>query len=242
VDRITDLLIARLKQMLAEGELTPGSRLPPERELAALFGISRSSLRHGLKALEAMGVLTQRVGDGTFIATGSRNVLREPLDLLILLDNISAGELLDSRRLVEPEIAARAAGRATVAHLNTMAAALAALEGSRTRAQMTSADLAFHRAIFEAAGDPVCLAIFPLIHRALSVSMGVTVRMADRAHTLAFHRPILEAIERRNPDAARAAMQRHLEDAARLLHSAPSRLHTAARQRAFLPLKAAPHR
>lgn len=63
-DDITNRLIERLKDLIARRVLVPGSKLPPERELAPAFGVSRSSLRHALKALEIMGVLTQRVGDG----------------------------------------------------------------------------------------------------------------------------------------------------------------------------------
>src|SRR5512144_952948 len=108
---ITTQLIARLKALISEGVLLPGCKLPPERELAPAFGVSRSSLRHALKALEIMGVLTQRVGDGTYLTSSAAGILSEPLEFLVVLDDISLFDLLETRLIVEPELAARAADR-----------------------------------------------------------------------------------------------------------------------------------
>src|SRR4051794_8679636 len=92
---VTVKLIAVFKQLIAEGSLLPGSRLPPERELAGNFGVSRSSLRQALKVLEIMGVISQRVGDGTYLNSGANAILGEPMHFLILLDGISFHELME---------------------------------------------------------------------------------------------------------------------------------------------------
>ena len=117
---IPNQLITRLKELISEGVLVLGAKLPPERELARAFGVSRSSLRHALTALDIMGVLTQRVGDGTYLTANSERVLQQPLELLILIDGISMDDLLETRLIVEPELAARAAERATLEDLNRM--------------------------------------------------------------------------------------------------------------------------
>jgi GntR family transcriptional repressor for pyruvate dehydrogenase complex len=180
-------------------------------------------LRHALKALEGMGVLTQRVGDGTYLTHDSELILREPLDLLILIDRISLDDLLETRLIVEPELASRAAERATVEDLEQMRESLAAMQREKDNAKLIEADLGFHQAIFLAARNTVCKRIFSLIHRAMMTSIGVTSRLVDGNHTLAFHRPIYDGIEKRQADQARAAMTDHLLDARRLLGSAANR-------------------
>jgi GntR family transcriptional repressor for pyruvate dehydrogenase complex len=216
-DDITNRLIERLKDLIARRVLLPGSKLPPERELAPAFGVSRSSLRHALKALEIMGVLTQRVGDGTYLTANSDDILSQPFELLMLIDDISLDDLLETRMIVEPELAARAAQRATIDELQAMKETLEIPRGRATEAEMIQADLAFHQAIFRAARNPICTRLFSLIHRAMATSIGLTARMVDWEHTLAFHRPIFLAIEKRQPLDARVAMIAHLSDAKHLL-------------------------
>ena len=214
---VTSQLITRLKALISEGVLSPGARLPPERELAPAFGVSRSSLRHALKALEIMGVLTQRVGDGTYLAADAGAILQEPFELLMLIDAITLDDLLETRLIVEPELAARAAERANLEDLRKMSQTLETYRRGTPVAVLVEADLAFHRAIFEAARNPICTRLFSLIHRAMAGSIVLTSRMVDWNHTLEFHRPIYTAIERRLPLDARVAMIAHLSDAKSLL-------------------------
>src|ERR1700737_1096044 len=79
-DDVTQLLILRFQQLLSEGLLSPGTKLPPERELAANFGVARSSLRPALKVLEIMGVITQKVGDGSYLNRDASSVLAVPME------------------------------------------------------------------------------------------------------------------------------------------------------------------
>jgi GntR family transcriptional repressor for pyruvate dehydrogenase complex len=216
-DGVTNQLVTRVKTLISEGVLKPGARLPPERELAPAFGVSRSSLRHALKALEIMGVLTQRVGDGTYLAADAGAILQEPFELLMLIDGITLDDLLETRLIVEPELAARAAERATMDDLRKMSQTLGTYKRGVAEQVCVEADLAFHRAIFEAARNPICTRMFSLIHRAMTGSMELTTQMVDWDHTLSFHRPIYEAIEKRRPVDARLAMIAHLSDARSLL-------------------------
>jgi GntR family transcriptional repressor for pyruvate dehydrogenase complex len=215
-DGVTNQLIARVKSLIAGGVLTPGSRLPPERELAPAFGVSRSSLRHALKALEIMGVLTQRVGDGTYLAADAGAILQQPFELLMLMDGITPQDLLETRLIVEPELAARAAERASVEDLRKMSETLTVSRRAGD-AGVIEADIAFHRAIFAAARNPICSRLFSLIHRSMTDSIGLTSQAVDWEHTLGFHRPIYVAIEKRRPVDARLAMIAHLSDARSIL-------------------------
>jgi GntR family transcriptional repressor for pyruvate dehydrogenase complex len=212
-------LIERLKDLISRGVLMPGAKLPPERELAPAFGVSRSSLRHALKAMEIMGVLTQRVGDGTYLTENSDGILRESFELLMLIDGISLDDLLETRLIVEPELAARAAERATLDDLRSMQETLEVSRRGTSDAHLIQADLKFHQAIFRAARNPICNRLFSMIHRAMVTSIEVTARMVDWDHTLGFHRPIFFAIEKRRSADARAAMIAHLSDARSLLET-----------------------
>jgi GntR family transcriptional repressor for pyruvate dehydrogenase complex len=217
-DDITNQLLSRFKDMISQGLLVPGVKLPPERELAQRFGVSRSSLRHALKALEIMGVLRQRVGDGTYL-TSSTRILSEPFEFLIRMDGISLLDLADTRLIVEPELAARAAERATSDDLAILRRSLdAPLKPGEERRQIEN-DLAFHEVIYRASGNVLCQRLFTLIHEALGRSVSLTANVVDWKHTLSFHRPIYAAIEKRLPDEARRAMAAHLTDARRLIEA-----------------------
>lgn len=215
---VTGRLIAHFKDLIRQGEIQPGHRLPPERVLADQLEVNRGSLRQALKVLQVMGVLSQRVGDGTYLCADARQILREPMDFLLLMSGVSNDELFDLRLFVEPELAAAAAANASTANLVELLSAVDALERSRTTEQRIDADLAFHEAIFRAAGNGLCLLIFTVIQRAVLQSMKHSARLMKRETTLEAHRLIFQAIDRRDPRAARAAMVRHLADAKASLH------------------------
>ena len=99
---VTARLLATFKQLISEGALVPGARLPAEREMANNLRVSRGSLRQVLKMLEIMGVVSQRVGDGTYLNAAAHSMLAEPMEFLILLDGITFEELMDARLIVEP--------------------------------------------------------------------------------------------------------------------------------------------
>jgi GntR family transcriptional regulator, transcriptional repressor for pyruvate dehydrogenase complex len=233
---LTNQLLARFKDLISQGVIRPGTRLPPERELAKRFKVSRSSLRHVLKVLDIMGVLTQRVGDGTYLTTSAARTLSEPLQFLVLLDGISLFDLLETRLMVEPELAARAAVRATPEDLAAIRAAFEAMRNEGDLREVVELDLAFHHAIFQAAGNVLCDRIFTLIHRSMSTSISLTSQLVDWEHTISFHRPIWEAIERRLPEEARSAMVAHLMDARELLVKVSSRPERVALPAELLPL------
>src|SRR5258708_14040757 len=215
--RVTAMLIAKFKQLISRGTIAPGSKFPPERELAKEFGVNRASLRQALKVLEIMGVLTQRVGDGTYLSASAETILKEPLDFLILLDDLSHHELFETRLIVEPELAARAAERATVEDLAGLRQAIMAMERSRTNQARLEADVAFHECVFRASGNRICHLLFKVIHRSVLTSMGHLSRRVTVDRPLSFHKKIYAAIRDLNAQAPRSAMQEHIVDAQALL-------------------------
>ncbi len=215
---VTHLLILRFQQMLSDGVLAPGTKLPPERELATHFKVARSSLRQALKVLEIMGVITQKVGDGSYLNRDASSVLAVPMEFLFLLDDTSVQELTELRFLMEPALAAKAAERANADDLALLRQSIRDLADSkRDRVKLVASDLLFHRAIFQASGNRLTGRLFHTIHRAMLNMMMVTSQLVDLEHTVAFHKPILAAIEERNADLAAKLMTAHIEDATALL-------------------------
>ncbi len=210
------VLLERFKQLMAEGSLRPGIRLPAERDLARELGVNRTTLRQTLKVLETLGVVSQRVGDGTYVNSHVTSVLEQPIELLILLGDITVDERYAARQAVEPQLAAQAAERADPTDLERMRQALRALAESKTMEERRQADLDFHEAVMAASGNRLCHLIFRCLHRSVGVEHMARVVSLDDA--VAAHTAIYDAIARRDPVSAAAAMARHLDCCARILN------------------------
>src|SRR5260370_19629994 len=224
---VTQLLILRFQQLLSEGLLAPGTELPFERELAANFGVARSSLRPALKVLEIMGVITQKVGDGSYLNHDASSVLAVPMEFLFLLDDTSLQELTEMRLMMEPALAANAAERANSEHITLLRQSIVDLEHSkRDRVRLVASDLLFHRVIFHASCNRLAGRRFQTVHRAMLNMIMVTSQLVELEHTLQFHQPIRSAIEQRNPALASRLMTDHLTYSPTLflhsLHHSPS--------------------
>jgi GntR family transcriptional repressor for pyruvate dehydrogenase complex len=214
---VTVRLLSTFKRLISEGALVAGSRLPSERELAENFQVSRSSLRQALKVLEIMGVISQRVGDGTYLNSVAPRILGEPMEFLILINGITYYELMEARIVVEPELAARAAERATEDDIATLRREIVAMQDEKSLKLRSQHDLAFHYAIFQAAGNRVCTMMFSVIHQSLGQLMELTSQLVPPSHTVNLHQKIYTAIRRRQPEEARKRMAEHLLDANSLL-------------------------
>jgi len=213
---LTTTLVAGLKQMIADGDLRHGAKLPPERDLAKRFSVNRASVRQALKALEVMGVVRQRVGDGTYLTQDASTTLSAPLDFLLLVDGITYSELYEARRILEPELAARAARRHTADELLHLEEAVFDMKRhfeSGSLADVASCDQRFHRLIWEMAGNRVCLRMFVPLHRIMTDHFAVSWSIHDYENAIGSHAGILEAIRTGNPEDARRHMNEHLDRA-----------------------------
>src|SRR3984957_2461486 len=128
---VTHLLILRFQQMMSDGVLRPGTKLPPEREMAPYFKVARSLLRPALKVLEIMGVIQQKVGVGSYLNRDASSVLAVPMEFLFLLDDTSLQELAEMRLMMEPRLAAKAAEHANAQHIAELRQSIIDLEHSK---------------------------------------------------------------------------------------------------------------
>src|SRR5688572_20254195 len=111
--RIYAEIVRQIRGLIADGQLKSGDRLPPERDLADRFRVSRTSVREALRALESTGLIEIRAGEGAFVRRVSVEALVEPLALVILSHREAIADLYEARRLLEPPIAKVAAERAS---------------------------------------------------------------------------------------------------------------------------------
>ncbi|MDF1479419.1 FadR/GntR family transcriptional regulator [Leifsonia sp. H3M29-4] len=210
----TDVVIQGIKDLLTSGRLQPGSRLPIEKDLAAQLGVSRGSLREGVRALATLGVLETRQGDGTYVTALDPRTLLSPLSFLADLQQPAhASDLLAVRRVLESESAARAAVRLTEEELDELDRVLIAAEGSEDDVEaFIRADTEFHRIIARASGNPPLAAIIDtLVGRTFRARLWRAI--SDRgavAATQAEHQAILIELRRRDPERARIRMSVHL--------------------------------
>jgi GntR family transcriptional regulator, transcriptional repressor for pyruvate dehydrogenase complex len=205
-----------IRSMILGGELRPGDRLPPEAELADRLQLSRSSLREAVRALSFIGVLRVRQGDGTYVTELDGTALLDNLGFVVdLASEQTLLEFFQLRRLLEPTATAMAAATMDHDQLAAVAGCLAIMERAERegdRDAFIDADLGFHHTVCAVVGNSVLTGLL----RALGLRSLRTHRWRARAdegaldRTLEEHRAILDALRRRDPEAARAAATTHL--------------------------------
>src|SRR5260370_12377573 len=232
--RIYEEIVRQVKRLIAEGKLKSGDRLPPERDLVEEFMVSRTAVREALRALEGSGLIDVRAGEGAFVRDASVESLIESLALVILPHREAVKELFEPRRLLQPAIAALAAGRPTrqdIAHMERILEEQhqEVLQGRTGVVQDTALHSAIAHSAHNRAIPPLVSTLMDLLTQSRQEALHTPVR-PPRSH--ADHRRILEAIQRRDAGAAHRSMLDHLI-AVETLVTSPQGLH---------PPDAPPHR
>ncbi|WP_064750321.1 FadR/GntR family transcriptional regulator [Solirubrobacter soli] len=213
-DALPDQIAARLIELITERQLKAGDRLPPERELAATMGVSRSSLREALRALAMLGVAEMRQGDGTYLTNLQPGSLMRSVGLVLALSDSGLEELFEARKLVEPGLAKLAAER--ISHVNAgelVRLAVATHDVLDDPEAFMWADIELHAKIAQAACNAVLERLLESIAGMGIASRRRTGRLAPvREQSAHDHVDIATAIAAHNGDEAFAAMLRHLEN------------------------------
>lgn len=213
----------RLADEIEAGEYRTGERLPPERDLAASLGVSRTTVREALLALEIMHLIEIRTGAGVFVLpenarNGDRNALAN-------LDETGPWEQLEARRTIEGQAAYCAAERASEAQLARLAELCDAMEAALEDVpRFDAVDADFHAAIAEAAGNAILAGYVAHLWSMRGGPLwarwyGQTRNVRNRRRSVEDHRAIHRALARRRPDAARTAMEAHLDVLAERFHA-----------------------
>jgi DNA-binding FadR family transcriptional regulator len=210
--RIYQDIVTQIQRLLADGRLKPGFQLPSERELSELFQVSRASVREAIRALDSMGLVEIRSGEGTYVASTVESVL-SPLAFAIRPQRDGHREIFEARRLLEPEIAALAAERANPSEIRRLEAILEEQGRQIAKGEIgVETDSAFHSALARAAKNKVFLRLDNAMVESLREIRERSLQTDGRAaRSLAGHQKILKAIRARDPVKARQAMLEHLE-------------------------------
>jgi GntR family transcriptional repressor for pyruvate dehydrogenase complex len=217
IEGSTEHVVSHVRGLIERGELRPGDRLPAERDLAVQIGVSRPTVRAGLRALAAMGVVKSRHGSGTYIPDGPPTLGSEPLSFLAALHGFTRDEMYEARRILEVGAAGLAAERATAEQVATMAEEVASLFASMSDPQrFLRHDIDFHRAVAAGSGNPIVASLVEMVsalyyeRRRRTAERATDRNLHDAAEA---HRKIYQAIRARDAKSARAAMHDHLSQA-----------------------------
>jgi GntR family transcriptional repressor for pyruvate dehydrogenase complex len=212
--RLYEQIVQQIEDSISQGALKPGDQLPAERDLARQFGVSRTAVREAVKALREKGLVAAHPGRGTFVTNGTTQVIRQSLDLMMKIGQVDGmPHLAEIRQILEPEIAALAAARIEEQHLAMMREAYSVMEKSlKDPDAYIEADLDFHLALAEAAGNPLILSLIDSIVGLLR-EQRIKIFHVDGGpeRGQSHHKRILEAVEARDAEKARAAMRAHLK-------------------------------
>ena len=204
----------QLQDLIRDGLLKPGDKLPPERELASMFQVSRSSLRDAIRALEMMGLVEPRQGEGTVVRDLSADSVVNPLASMLVRNSQLVAELLDVRKILEPPLSARAATHASPEDIAYLSDILRRHKEKLVRGELAiEEDSEFHYAIAQSAKNSVVMKVLDVLMDLLRKSRERSLQVAGRPQrSLAGHLRVFRAIKLRNPEAAEAAMRQHLDE------------------------------
>ena len=222
---VTDEAIFKIKEMILSGEIGPGDRLPPEKELSERLGLSRSSMREAVKALEVIRVLDVRRGDGTYVTSLEPRLLLEALSFVVDLHaDSSILELFAVRRILEPAAVALAAAKIDAAAIAELRAQIRSVSDSTSVEGLVAHDLEFHGAIVAAAGNAYLASLVDSLSSntvRARIWRGLTQEHAV-ARTLAEHESIVDALERGDTELAQALTVVHISGVEQWLRDAAS--------------------
>src|SRR3990172_9374831 len=207
--RLSDVVAARLQELIHEGKIAPGEKLPPERELAATFGVSRSSMREALNQLALQGLIDQHPGRGTVVLDRQSSDHNSALRSLGGL-GADVSDAVDFRAVIEPAVTALAARRATRADLIRLQEVVRFMEHEESPATFVTLHRQFHDLIARSCHNPLLVALNGLVGEWMEATRREVLQtQARRALARLGHRAVFRAIAERDPDAAAAAMARH---------------------------------
>jgi GntR family transcriptional repressor for pyruvate dehydrogenase complex len=217
--KVYEEVAGRIRRLIGEGRLRPGDKLPPERELAAALGVSRTSVRDAIRTLQMTGLLEPRQGEGTVVRELSADSVVAPIASALLSRRDLLADLMSVRKMLEPPMTREAARHATADDIRQMDAILARQAAKVEAGGLAiEEDSAFHDMIARASRNQVVLKVIDVLMDLLREGRERSLQVRGRPQkSLRGHRQILDAIRRRDGDAAARAMLAHLEQIEEML-------------------------
>ena len=211
--KVFEQIVEQIERRILSGELRSGDRLPSERELGEQFHVSRTAVREAMKTLAQKGLVDMRPGRGTMVIDGTSQAVKHSLGLMLSVGQEDGSQkLVEVRGILEPEIAALAAARATEEEIAAMRKAVEIMDNNLTNANAyIAADNDFHRALAKGTQNVLILRLVDSIVDLLSEQRKQIFAVDGGPERGQFHhKRLLDAVIRHDPETARQAMQAHL--------------------------------
>jgi GntR family transcriptional repressor for pyruvate dehydrogenase complex len=211
---LVEQVVESIRGGIFSGEFPPGGELPAEMKLAEKFGVSYTVVREAMRTLRSQGLVEISQGRRPRVKPAGPEAVRETLDAMLRRSHSSIRELTELRRPLECEIAALAAQRATPDTVEQLEQAIERQSAAETLDQQIEADIDFHGLLANAAGNALFGLVLSTVWDMLWESRRRTISSVGVGHALEGHRGIMEAVQSKDPEAARRAMRMHLEQIA----------------------------
>lgn len=213
--RVYEQVIAQIQEMIIDGTLKKGDKLPSERYLAEQLNVSRTSIREAIRALDIIGLIESRQGEGNFIKDNFENCLFEPLSVMFMLNQSTPEEILELRKTIEVEAAVLAAKKITDEQVEELIDLVEQLKNSQDEKASVKVDKEFHYKIVQATDNFLLLNIFNAISTLMeSFIKGAREIILTDIHNkeilIVQHENICKALVNRDSDRAAHAMKIHL--------------------------------
>ncbi|HHV65197.1 MAG TPA: FadR family transcriptional regulator [Peptococcaceae bacterium] len=221
--KIYEEIIEQIKQHIQEGRLNPGDKLPPERDLVKFFNVSRASIREALSALQTMGLLEVRTGEGTFVRKPMLEPGALPLNIIFKPDETVINEIFEVRKMIEAQAAGIAAEKATAEELKDLGFILEGMkkELRETHTLRAELDNNFHNKIIQASHNQIAASIFQAINQPIKqLQTHIMFNNSANSHLskiVGDHQKIYDAILKKDSVKSRHYMLKHLDRMAKLL-------------------------
>ncbi|MGA3194878.1 MAG: FadR/GntR family transcriptional regulator [Terriglobales bacterium] len=218
-ETVMETVSRRIEGLIRNRELRVGSRLPSEPKLAAMLGVSRSSLREALKGLMFLGLIKARPGYGTYIQSSLGRAVGKQFQWMLLLQEVKYLELYELRKILEPDVAALAARRATKEDIARMEAAIRGMKTSFDRPEQYMAfEMSLHEELAQASKNVAVEAMLRMMYGALAEGRRRTLYLIENfANNFRRHERIVRLVAKRDAAGARKAVREDLEYAEGLL-------------------------
>jgi len=219
--RVSEEITGQVRDLITSGRLKVGDRLPAERDLAKILQVGRSTVREAIRAMESLGILEARPGEGTFLVSNPSEQRPDPITANAFKSWDNQRKLFEVRMVIEPDLAALAARRATFDHIVKMRETLRDQEVLVKQGDSgLKADSLFHFLLAEAAGNDILFRIMDSLMDFLRETREASLHTSGRsARSLKQHKAILRAIEMRDPLAAEKRMREHITEMEQLVFS-----------------------
>ncbi|WMJ80852.1 FadR/GntR family transcriptional regulator [Clostridium sp. MB40-C1] len=214
--KVYEQVILQIKEMVSDGSLKKGDKLPSERELSSQLGVSRASIREALRALEVIGLISCRQGEGNFVKENFDNSLFEPLSIMFMLNQSKPSEVFELRRVIEVETAALAAKTIKDEELVELEALLDMMKNCKNEEEKVKIDKEFHYKIAKASRNFLIVTILntisTLIDSFIKDARAQILKNESNEDIIDYqHQCLFNALLKRDSQEAAAVMRMHME-------------------------------